>query len=125
MPVPSPAEMQKALEMLRAKKAQQNAADISIDLQGDRKLAFARAVIREGLVDNTALDYHEGDVVAASKTLGIDLDAEVDALQKSRLNDGFNASAPAFRELGPVEKWVEPETRQSMSGLCPPSIHLV
>lgn len=124
MPVPSPAEMQKALEMLRAQKVQQNAAEASNNLREDRKLAFARAVIREDLVDNTALDFHDGDVVAASKTLGIDLDVEVDALQKSRLNDGFNASAPAFRELGPAEQWPEPETRERMSGLCPHSIHL-
>lgn len=124
MPVPTQAEMQKTLEMLRAQKAQQVSAPASPDLQEDRKLAFARAVIREDLVENTALDFHEGDIVAASKTLGIDLDAEVEALQKSRLNDGFNASAPVFRELGPAEQWPEPEVRERASGLCPPSIHL-
>lgn len=30
----------------------------------------------------------------------------------------------AFRELGPVEKWSEPDVRETTAGLCAPSIHL-
>lgn len=32
---------------------------------------------------------------------------------------------PAFREIGPVEEWPEPEQREPARGLCAPSIHLM
>lgn len=80
MPVPSPAEMQRALEMHRNQKAQQDAASAPVmasaeALSENRRLAFAKAVINAGMVDNTALEFHEGDVEAAAKALGLDLDA--------------------------------------------------
>lgn len=54
------------------------------------KQAFRRAVIREGMENNTALEFCEGDVHAAAEQLGIDLVEEVRKFHKDLKDQQVN-----------------------------------
>lgn len=54
------------------------------ELQEIRALAFARAAVKKGVADNTALDYCDGDLFEAAKMLDLDVVREMRDIVEAR-----------------------------------------
>lgn len=75
-----------------------------------------------GMRDDVSLDNE--DICLSAGNFGMGVPNIKDLMARAVKKETENTLRGAFRELGPIEQWPEPKTREPARGLCPPSIHL-